>query len=133
MTVLRHFTFGTDHNPVHAHLLQTPRASEGYVTIEAPNPHVARAIMFAIFGAQFAFDYGHDEFIESNKQTGYYPAGCLLLIPWLDEMALTNAAAQIDYTYELADGDSNDAEIVGLQMARDILAEIIHHQPEEAS
>jgi hypothetical protein len=128
-------TFGTDHNKIHAGILGTPHASEGYVVIEAPAWRNARDIAFAIFGEKFAFDYDIEgsSWLADIEQKGYYPAGELLRIAWIGMNARSAITWTIDNTYEAADGDSNDEEIEALQDARDLLAEIIDYIPEERS
>lgn len=79
------FTFGYDHDDIHAEVLGTTRASEGYLVIEAPNFHIAREIAFAIVGPRFSFQYDmtDGQWERDNQTKGYYPAGELLRIAWL--------------------------------------------------
>ena len=50
--------------------------SEGYAVIEAPDREMARAIAFAIFDRQWAFDYDH------KPEDQFAPAGELMRILW---------------------------------------------------
>jgi hypothetical protein len=58
---------------------------DGYAVIEAPNYAIARGIANAVFGQQFAFDYPADNWdAEQNAQMGWYTAGELLRIEWVN-------------------------------------------------
>lgn len=124
-------TFGSDHDVAHKHIASA--IHEGYVVIEAPTREQGRDIAFVLFEDKWAFDYDIERFEESNQRSGYYPAGELLRVAWISEGRRSVIAAAIDHTYEAADGDSNDTEIEALQDVRDLLAELIHYTPEEAS
>ncbi len=130
MTVVRTFiTFGS--HPEMQHDWIAPRMHEGYVVIEAPTRIAGEKIADVLFGHHgWAFSYDEQHMEESNHRAGYYPAGELARMAWIDTTRQLQIFNAIEDTYDKADGDSNDAEIRSLQEARDMLADIIQWEPE---
>lgn len=125
-------TFGADHDVAHRHI--APAIHEGYVVIEAPTREQGRDIAFVLFEDKWAFDYDIERFEESNRRSGYYPAGELLRVAWISEARRNELAAALDETYG-SDfwGESMDQQHQNLRVVRDLLAQLIHYTPEEAS
>jgi hypothetical protein len=126
--VTTYITFGTDHDDAHPTL--GAALSLGYVAVDLPGlPRGSeRNLFYELFGARFAFDYDSQP---GGRRPGSYPKGEIARIALINEQRRLAAVRAIDYTFETADGDSNDAEISALQEARDMLADLIGYTPKE--
>lgn len=127
-----YITFGSNHDDAHPKI--GTRLSEGYVAVDMGSYGYATecAVAFTVLGPVFAFDYPNTaKFEADNARSGYYPRGAIARIQLIPEARLIEIESAIAHTYELADGDSNDDEIEGLQAARDLLAELVGYTHKE--